>query len=179
MRKNFIDRNKIEKKYLAIEHSKKLNHGQQYNPETVHKLMADQISREYALLNVLPNELADAHMSGKIHIHDLDYYSTRPAGFSHDLRFFLKNGLKPDGLGDYTATSSPAKKPEVAFLHAAKVLAAAQTNCSSGQVTLMPCSIASGSSASALPAVQRQIRSTQCLRSSVVTGSWCGSQNVL
>ncbi|MBM3308977.1 MAG: anaerobic ribonucleoside-triphosphate reductase [Candidatus Altiarchaeales archaeon] len=116
-----------------IEHSKKLNHGLQYNPETVHKLMADQISREYALLSILPTELADAHMSGKLHIHDLDYFSIRPFGFSHDIRFFLKNGLKPDGLGTYTATSGPARNPEVAFLHAAKVLAASQTNCSGGQ----------------------------------------------
>lgn len=116
-----------------IEHSKKLNHDLQYNPETVHKLMADQISREYALLNVLPNELADAHMSGKLHIHDLDYFSIRPMGFCHDLRFFLKSGLKPDGVGNFTAVSGPAKNPEVAFLHAAKVLAASQTNCSGGQ----------------------------------------------
>jgi len=116
-----------------LEHSQKINHGVLYNPETVHKLMADQISREYTLLNVLPNELADAHMGGKLHIHDLDYFSTRPMGFCHDLRFFLKCGLKPSGLDDSTAVSGPAKNPEVAFLHAIRVLAASQTNCSGGQ----------------------------------------------
>jgi len=116
-----------------IDNSRKINSGLQYNPETLHKLMADQISREYALLNVLPNDLADAHMSGKIHIHELDYFSIRPMGFCHDLRFFLKNGLKPDGVDKFTATSGPAKNPEVAFLHAAKLLAAAQSNCSGGQ----------------------------------------------
>ena len=105
----------------------------QYNPESVHKLMADQISKEYSLINVLPIDLADSHMRGEIHIHDLDYFSTRPFCFSHDIRFFLKNGFKADGVGNHTAVAGPAKRPEVAFLHAAKVLAASQTNCAGGQ----------------------------------------------
>ncbi|RLI92061.1 MAG: anaerobic ribonucleoside-triphosphate reductase, partial [Candidatus Altiarchaeales archaeon] len=116
-----------------IEKPHKENANLQYNPETVHKLMADQISKEYALINVLPIELADSHMRGEIHIHDLDYFATRPFCFSHDIRFFLKNGFKADGVGNHTAIAGPAKRPEVAFLHAAKVLAASQTNCSGGQ----------------------------------------------
>jgi anaerobic ribonucleoside-triphosphate reductase len=116
-----------------LERSQKINNGLLFNPETVHKMMADQISREYTLLSVLPNELADAHMGGRLHIHDLDYFSVRLMGFCHDLRFFLKNGLRPSGLDDSTAVSGPAKNPEVAFLHAVKVLAASQTNCSGGQ----------------------------------------------
>ncbi len=116
-----------------VEHGSKENANLQYNPETVHKLMADQISKEYALINVLPIELADAHMAGEIHIHDLDYFPTRPFCFSHDVRFFLKNGFKADGVGNHTAIAGPAKRPEVAFLHAAKILAAAQTNCAGGQ----------------------------------------------
>lgn len=105
----------------------------QYNPESVHKLMADQISKEYSLINVLPIDLADSHMRGEVHIHDLDYFSTRPFCFSHDIRFFLKNGFKADGVGNHTAVAGPANRPEVAFLHAAKVLAASQTNCAGGQ----------------------------------------------
>ncbi len=110
----------------------KENANLQYNPETVHKLMADQISKEYALISLLPLHLADAHMAGEIHIHDLDYF-IRPFCFSHDIRFFLKNGFKADGVGNHTAVAGPARRPEVAFLHAAKVLAAAQTNCAGGQ----------------------------------------------
>jgi len=116
-----------------IQHGLKENANLQYNPETIHKLMADQISREYALINILPLHLADAHMNGEIHIHDLDYFATRPFCFSHDIRFFLKNGFKADGTGNHTSIAGPAKKAEVAFLHAAKVLAASQTNCSGGQ----------------------------------------------
>lgn len=110
----------------------KENANLQYNPESVHKLMADQIAREYALIDLIPKELADAHMAGQIHIHDLDYF-IRPFCFSHDIRFFLKNGFKADGVGNHTAIAGPAKRPEVAFLHAAKVLAASQTNCAGGQ----------------------------------------------
>ncbi len=115
-----------------IETPSKENANLQYNPESIHKLMADQISKEYALINILPMKLADSHMKGEIHIHDLDYF-IRPFCFSHDIRFFLKNGFKADGIGNHTAIAGPAKRPEVAFLHAAKVLAAAQTNCSGGQ----------------------------------------------
>lgn len=115
-----------------IEFGSKENANLQYNPESVHKLMADQISKEYALISVLPLHLADSHMSGEIHIHDLDYF-IRPFCFSHDIRFFLKNGFKADGVGNHTAIAGPARRPEVAFLHAAKVLAASQTNCAGGQ----------------------------------------------
>ena len=110
----------------------KENANLQYNPESVHKLMADQISKEYALIRLLPRPLADAHMAGEIHIHDLDYF-IRPFCFSHDIRFFLKNGFKADGVGNHTAVAGPAKRPEVAFLHASKVLASSQTNCAGGQ----------------------------------------------
>ncbi len=119
--------------HLLLEHSPEYANGRQYNPELVHKLMADQISREYALLNVLPLNLSDAHMKAQINIHDLDYFATRSHSFSHDLRVFMRYGFKPDGVGEYTAVSGPPKKPEVAFIHAARVLAAAQTNCGGGQ----------------------------------------------
>jgi len=118
---------------FLIEHGSKENANLQFNPETIHKLMADQISKEYSLIKILPLDLADAHMNGEIHIHDLDYFATRPFCFSHDIRFFLKHGLKVDGVGNHTAVAGPAKKPEVAFLHAAKVLASAQVNCAGGQ----------------------------------------------
>ncbi|MEM3412123.1 MAG: anaerobic ribonucleoside-triphosphate reductase [archaeon] len=105
----------------------------QYNPETIHKFFADQVAKEYALIRWIPKELRDAHINGAIHIHDLDYFITRPFCFSHDIRFFLKNGLKVDGVGNHTAIAGPAKHPEVAFIQAAKVLASSQVNCGGGQ----------------------------------------------
>ena len=105
----------------------------QHNPETIHKLAADTVFSQYALLKVLPPDLADAHMAGTIHIHDLEYFVTRPFCQEHDLRFFLRRGLVVDGEGVHTAVAGPAKHPEVAILHAAKALAAAQTNWAGGQ----------------------------------------------
>ncbi len=116
-----------------IERAAHDNANQQYNPETVHKLIADRISRNYALAKDIPKHLTDAHLLGQIHIHDLDYFSTRPFCFSHDLRFFLKNGLKADGTGLHTSVAGPAKNATVAILHAAKVLACGQVNCAGGQ----------------------------------------------
>ncbi len=111
----------------------KENANLQHNPETIHKLAADTIFDQYALLNCLPPGLADAHIAGAIHIHDLEYFATRPFCQEHDLRFFLKKGLIVDGQGVHTAVAGPARHPEVAVLHAAKALAAAQTNWAGGQ----------------------------------------------
>ncbi|MBR9682586.1 MAG: anaerobic ribonucleoside-triphosphate reductase [Candidatus Aenigmarchaeota archaeon] len=116
-----------------INKPEKENANLQYNPETIHKLMADSMAKEYTLSKIIPRDLVAAHLEGNIHIHDMDYFFSRPFCFSHDIRFFLKNGFKPDGTGDHTSIAGPARKPEVAFLHAAKVLASAQTNCAGGQ----------------------------------------------
>ncbi len=111
----------------------KENANLQHNPETIHKLAADSMFDQYALLSALQPFLADAHIGGLIHVHDLEYFVTRPFCQEHDLRFFLKRGLIVDGQGIHTAIAGPAKHPEVAILHAAKALAAAQTNWAGGQ----------------------------------------------
>ncbi|EHQ34222.1 anaerobic ribonucleoside-triphosphate reductase [Methanoplanus limicola] len=49
----------------------------QENAETSHKKKADKISKEQYLLQ-LPPELADYHLRGDMHIHDLEYFGTRP-----------------------------------------------------------------------------------------------------
>ncbi len=49
----------------------------QENAETSHKKKADKISKEQYLLQ-LPPEIADHHLSGDLHIHDLEYFGTRP-----------------------------------------------------------------------------------------------------
>ena len=105
----------------------------QFNPESIHKYMGDLIAREYALSSVIPTEIADAHRRGVIHIHDLEYFVTRPYCFVHDLRDILMQGLRVDGSGKDTAVAGPAKHGEVAIFHAAKALAASQVFWSGGQ----------------------------------------------
>ncbi len=104
----------------------------QPNSETAHKKKADRASKEEYLL-LMPPDVADAHLSGDLHIHDLDYFGTRPFCQDWDLRYFFYYGFMPDGLGTRTSVAGPAKRPEVAVLHSVKVLAAAQTNFSGGE----------------------------------------------
>ncbi|CAM0105197.1 NrdD-like anaerobic ribonucleotide reductase larg e subunit [Vibrio phage 6E35-1b] len=40
---------------------------------TMRDLVAGTVSKQYALEDILPKEIADAHISGDIHFHDLDY----------------------------------------------------------------------------------------------------------
>lgn len=104
----------------------------QENAETSHKKKADKISKEQYLL-LLPSYLADRHLAGDLHIHDLEYFGTRPFCQDWDLRYFFYYGLMPDGLGTKASVAGPAKKPEVAILHAVKALGSAQTNFAGGQ----------------------------------------------
>ena len=54
----------------------------------------EHIFIEYNLLNVLPRDIADAHSSGALHIDNLDTWLLKPNEVMHDVRFFLKNGVK-------------------------------------------------------------------------------------
>ena len=110
----------------------KENANLQPNPETAHKRKADWVSVEEYLL-LMPPDIADAHLSGDLHIHDLEYFGTRPFCQDWDLRYFFYYGLMPDGLGTRTSIAGPAKHPEVAILHTAKILASAQTNFAGGE----------------------------------------------
>jgi len=104
----------------------------QENAETSHKKKADKISKEQYLLQ-LPPEIADHHLSGDLHVHDLEYFGTRPFCQDWDLRYFFYYGLMPDGNGTKASVAGPAKRAEVAVLHAVKALGSAQTNFAGGQ----------------------------------------------
>jgi anaerobic ribonucleoside-triphosphate reductase len=62
---------------------------------SMHKLATagEAVFGEYALLNVLPRDVADAHVSGAIHIESLGTWVLKPSEVSHDLRFFFQNGV--------------------------------------------------------------------------------------
>lgn len=49
---------------------------------------------EYTLLNVFPRDVADAHLSGAIHVKSLGTWILKPNEVMHDLRFFLQHGIK-------------------------------------------------------------------------------------
>ncbi|HUK84304.1 MAG TPA: anaerobic ribonucleoside-triphosphate reductase, partial [Candidatus Acidoferrum sp.] len=51
---------------------------------------------EYTLLNIFPRDIADAHLSGSIHVDSLGSWILKTNEVSHDLRFFFQNGIKLD-----------------------------------------------------------------------------------
>ncbi|MFQ6051612.1 MAG: anaerobic ribonucleoside-triphosphate reductase [Candidatus Hydrothermarchaeota archaeon] len=116
-----------------IELGSKENTNLQHNAETIHKLAGDSVFEQYCLLKILPRDIADAHMRGLIHIHNLNYWAVRPNSMQHDLRWFLKFGLRVDGNGIYASVSSPPRHIETAILQASKVLMTSQTQMTGGQ----------------------------------------------
>ena len=117
-----------------IENGSRDNANMIHNPESVHKYVADEALKQYALLHMLPANLADAHMSGDIHIHDLEFFAGRPLNcMQHDLRMFIKYGLKVDGTGDHTSVAGPPNHIETLMNHTGEIMLAAQQNMSGGQ----------------------------------------------
>ncbi|MDR2967023.1 MAG: anaerobic ribonucleoside-triphosphate reductase [Methanobacteriaceae archaeon] len=117
-----------------IENGSRDNANMIHNPESVHKYVADEALKQYALLHVLPANLADAHMAGDIHIHDLEFFAGRPLNcMQHDLRMFIKYGLKVDGTGDHTSVAGPPNHIETLMNHTGEIMLAAQQNMSGGQ----------------------------------------------
>lgn len=51
------------------------------------------VLQEYALLSIFPRDIADAHLSGALHIHGLGSWILKPTEVFHDLRFFFQKGL--------------------------------------------------------------------------------------
>ena len=51
---------------------------------------------EYTLLNIFPRDIADAHLSGAIHIDGLGTWVLKPSEVIHELRYFYRHGIKLD-----------------------------------------------------------------------------------
>ncbi len=65
----------------------------QLTADSFHRSAGGTVMAEYVLLDCLPHEIADAHLSGTLHIANLDNWVLKPNEVQHDLRYFLKNGL--------------------------------------------------------------------------------------
>lgn len=115
-----------------LENGCKDNANINFTPELISKYAYDSIAKEYALLNQ-PEECANAHISGIIHEHDLEFYNTRPNCMNYDLRFFARNGLKIDGIGLMGSSAKPAKSLEVMLNHMLQAWMAGATVFSGGQ----------------------------------------------
>ncbi|NMC10158.1 MAG: anaerobic ribonucleoside-triphosphate reductase [Methanothrix sp.] len=95
--------------------------------EEVKEISAVKTSGEYVYDLFLEGDDEESHtyfVSDGLLIHNCQDW---------DLRYFFYYGLMPDGLGTKASVAGPAKKPEVAILHAVKALGSAQTNFAGGQ----------------------------------------------
>ncbi|MDI9561619.1 MAG: anaerobic ribonucleoside-triphosphate reductase, partial [Pseudomonadota bacterium] len=93
-----------------------------HNPEATNLTLAEAIKKEYALINIFSQDVADAHMSGDIHLHDLGFVD-RPYCSGQSLEYIKKFGLN---LPHALSMAKPAKHPEVLLAHMMKFAASLQ-----------------------------------------------------
>ena len=107
-----------------ILHPNKENANVPHGPEATNLTLAERIKKEYALLSVFSQEVADAHMRGDLHLHDLGFID-RPYCSGQSLEYIKRFGLS---LPNSIAMAKPAKHPEVLLAHMVKFAAALQSH---------------------------------------------------
>ncbi|HPP66852.1 MAG TPA: anaerobic ribonucleoside-triphosphate reductase, partial [bacterium] len=93
-----------------------------HNPEATNLTLAEQIKKEFALLEVFSPDVSDAHLRGDIHLHDLGFID-RPYCSGQSLEYVKKFGLH---LPNALSIAKPAKHPETLLAHMVKFSAALQ-----------------------------------------------------
>ena len=93
-----------------------------HGPEATNLTLAENIKKEFALLEVFDQNIADAHMSGDIHLHDLGMVD-RPYCGGQSIEYVKKFGLN---LPNALSIAKPAKHPDVLIEHIIKFSAALQ-----------------------------------------------------
>lgn len=106
---------------LIIYHNKE-NANIPHNPEATNLTLAESIKKEYALLNVFSQDVADAHICGDLHLHDLGMVD-RPYCSGQSLEYVKKFGLT---LTNSLSMAKPAKHPETLLAHMVKYSASLQ-----------------------------------------------------
>jgi ribonucleoside-triphosphate reductase len=82
---------------------------------SIRETAGDMVLKEYVLLNVFPRDIADAHLSGSLHIKGLSSWILKPSEAMHDLRFFLQNGLSVEKVHPLQPFYSPPQDLESAL----------------------------------------------------------------
>ncbi len=93
-----------------------------HSPEATNLTLAERIKKEYALLEVFSQDIADAHMRGDIHLHDLGMVD-RPYCSGQNIEYVKLFGLN---LPNAISIARPAKHPEVLVEQIIKFSAALQ-----------------------------------------------------
>lgn len=93
-----------------------------HGPEATNLTLSEGIKKEFALLHVFTQDIADAHMVGDIHLHDLGFID-RPYCSGQSVEYVKKFGLD---LPNSLSNARPAKHPEVLLAQMVKFSAALQ-----------------------------------------------------
>ena len=104
-------------------HPNKENANVPHGPEATNLTLAERIKKEYALIEVFSPDVADGHMKGDLHLHDLGFID-RPYCSGQSLEYIKKFGLD---LPHSLSMAKPAKRPEVLIAHLIKFAAALQS----------------------------------------------------
>ena len=108
---------------LLVQHNKE-NANVPHGPEATNLTLAEGIKKEYALLHVFTPDVADAHLLGDLHLHDLGFID-RPYCSGQSLEYIKKFGLN---LPHALSMAKPAKHAEVLLAHMVKFAAALQSH---------------------------------------------------
>ncbi|MEM3578274.1 MAG: anaerobic ribonucleoside-triphosphate reductase [Candidatus Bathyarchaeia archaeon] len=76
---------------------------------SIHESAGAVVFEEYMLLHVFPRDIADAHLSGALHIKSLSSWTLKPSEVMHDLRFFFQNGVNLEKIDAHRFSYSPPK----------------------------------------------------------------------
>ncbi|HEY6332947.1 MAG TPA: ribosome recycling factor [Blastocatellia bacterium] len=91
-------------------------------PEGTSLMLAEAIKREYAIQSVFSEQIANAHLVGDIHIHEIGAID-RPYSIMSSVDYVKQFGISlPQGF----ASSAPARRADVLVAHIIKVSAAMQ-----------------------------------------------------
>jgi len=92
------------------------------NPEAINLSIAETVLKQFALSEIFSRPVADAHMTARLHLHDLGY-PTRVYCSSHSLEYLKKYGLD---LQNLDTKSGPAKHARTLTGHLNTFLASMQ-----------------------------------------------------
>lgn len=93
-----------------------------HNPEATNMTLAETIKKQYMLSQIFTRDVADAHIRGDIHLHDLGF-GDRPYCSGQSLEYVKKFGLN---LPNALSIAKPAKHPDTLLAHMVKFSAALQ-----------------------------------------------------
>ena len=93
-----------------------------HNPEATNMTLAESIKKQYMLAEVFSRDVADAHIRGDIHLHDLGF-GDRPYCSGQSLEYVKRFGLN---LPNALSIARPAKHADTLLAHMVKFSAALQ-----------------------------------------------------